>query len=102
MRRGVQPWASMTPSIRLERSPEVVRIMDALLVDLTRSRGSNLRVTLEIRGSSGEPDYPKDVADTVQSNARDLKQVRLRAELKAEASGSSNAQIRLAAGLPQP
>ena len=51
---------------------EVARIMDALLVELTRSRGSSLRVTLEIHGSAGEPGYPKDVVDTVQANARDL------------------------------
>ena len=51
---------------------EVARIMDALLVELTRSRGSNLRVTLEIHGAAGEPGYPKDVVDTVQANARDL------------------------------
>ena len=52
---------------------EVARIMDALLVELARSRGSNLRVTLEIHGAAGEPGYPKDVVDTVQANARDLK-----------------------------
>ena len=51
---------------------EVARIMDALLVELTRSRGSSLRVTLEIHGSAGEPGYPKDVVDTVRANARDL------------------------------
>ena len=39
--------------------------MDALLVELTRSRGSNVRVTLEIHGAAGEPGYPKDVVDTV-------------------------------------
>ena len=52
---------------------EVARIMDALLVELTRSRGSNVRVTLEIEGIAEKHGYPKDVVDIVKANARDLK-----------------------------
>ena len=47
--------------------------MDALLVELTRSQGSNVRVTLEIEGTTEEHGYPADVVDTVKANARDLK-----------------------------
>ena len=47
--------------------------MDALLVELTRSPGSNVRVTLEIEGTAEEHGYPEDVVDTVKANARDLK-----------------------------
>ena len=52
---------------------EVARIMDGLLVELTRTPGSNLRLTLEIAGRAGDDGYPKDVVDTVKANARDLK-----------------------------
>ena len=52
---------------------EVARIMDGLLVELTRSPGSNLRLTLEIEGTAGDPGYPRDVVETVKANARDLK-----------------------------
>ena len=52
---------------------EVARIMDGLLVELTRTPGSNLRLTLEIAGRAGDDGYPKDVVDTVEANARDLK-----------------------------
>ena len=52
---------------------EVARIMDGLLVELTRTQGSSLRLTLEIDGTVAEHDYPKDVVETVKANARDLK-----------------------------
>ena len=52
---------------------QVARVMDALLVELTRSPGSNVRVTLEIEGTAEEHGYPEDVVDTVKANARDLK-----------------------------
>ena len=51
----------------------VARIMDALLVELTRAPGSNVRVTLDLEGRAGEVGYPKDVVDIVKANARDLK-----------------------------
>ena len=51
----------------------VARVMDALLVELTRSPGSNLRVTLDLEGHAGASGYPKDVVDIVKANARDLK-----------------------------
>ena len=51
----------------------VARIMDALLVELTRSPGSNVRVTLDLEGYAGDNGYPKDVVDIVKANARDLK-----------------------------
>ena len=50
---------------------EVARIMDGLLVELTRTPGSQLRLTLEIYGTAAG--YPKDVVETVKANARDLK-----------------------------
>ena len=52
---------------------EVARIMDGLLVELTRTPGSTLRLTLEIDGRAGDDGYPKDVVDTIKANARDLK-----------------------------
>ncbi len=52
---------------------EVARIMDGLLVELTRAPGSRLRMSLEIDGRAGEGGYPEDVVDTVKANARDLK-----------------------------
>ena len=52
---------------------EVARIMDGLLVELTRTQGSTLRLTLEIDGTTVEQGYPKDVVETVKANARDLK-----------------------------
>ena len=52
---------------------EVARIMDGLLVELTRTDGSDLKLTLEIEGTSTREGYPKDVVDTVKANARDLK-----------------------------
>ena len=51
---------------------EVARIMDGLLVELTRERGSTVRVNVEIRGDAQETRYPTDVVDTVKANARDL------------------------------
>ena len=52
---------------------DVARIMDGLLVELTRSAGSEIKLTLEIEGTSGEAGYPTDVVDTVNANVRDLK-----------------------------
>ncbi len=52
---------------------EVARIMDGLLVELTRTAGSSLRLTLELEGTAVEQGYPEDVVDTVKANARDLK-----------------------------
>ncbi len=52
---------------------EVARIMDGLLVELTRTKGSTLRLTLEIEGAAAEQGYPEDVVETVKANARDLK-----------------------------
>ena len=52
---------------------EVARIMDGLLVELTRTKGSELKLTLELEGSSAEQGYPEDVVDIVKANARDLK-----------------------------
>ena len=47
--------------------------MDGLLVELTRTKGSTLRLTLEIDGVAADQGYPKDVVDTVKANAQDLK-----------------------------
>jgi len=52
---------------------EVARIMDGLLVELTRTGGSSLRLTLELEGTASELGYSEDVVDTVKANARDLK-----------------------------
>ena len=52
---------------------EVARIMDGLLVELTRTGGSSLSLTLELEGTAPEQGYPEDVVDTVKANARDLK-----------------------------
>ena len=52
---------------------EVARIMDGLLVELTRTKGSTLRLTLEIDGAVADQGYPKDVVETVKANAQDLK-----------------------------
>ena len=52
---------------------EVARIMDGLLVELTRTKGSALRLSLELEGTSFDQGYPEDVVDTVKANARDLK-----------------------------
>ena len=52
---------------------EVARIMDGLLVELTRVSGSTLRLQLEIEGAAGDGGYPEDVVDTVKANARDLR-----------------------------
>ena len=51
---------------------EVARIMDDLLVELTRAPGSRLRLHLEIEGEAEDGGYPEDVVDTVKANARDL------------------------------
>ncbi len=60
-------------SIDSERAGlEVARIMDGLLVELTRMPDSTLRLTLEIEGSAGGSGYPKDVVETVKANMRDL------------------------------
>ena len=52
---------------------EVARIMDGLLVELTRGNGSTVRVSVEIQGNAQDGGYPEDVVDTVKANARDLK-----------------------------
>ncbi len=52
---------------------EVARIMDGLLVELTRTGGSSLTLTLDLEGTAPEQGYPEDVVDTVKANARDLK-----------------------------
>ena len=52
---------------------EVARIMDGLLVELTRTTGSTLRLTLELEGMSTEQGYPEDVVKIVKANAHDLK-----------------------------
>ena len=52
---------------------EVARIMDGLLVELTRAPGSRLRLNLEIEGAAEDGGYPEDVVDTVKANARDLR-----------------------------
>ena len=50
----------------------VARIMDALLVELTRSPTSHVHVTLDLDGRAGERGYPKDVVDIVKASASDL------------------------------
>ena len=52
---------------------DVARIMDGLLVELTRTPGCTLRLTLDLDARAGDAGYPKDVVDTVKANARDLK-----------------------------
>ncbi len=52
---------------------EVAEVMDAILVELTRAQGSGIRVTLKLEGKAGEAGYPKDVVETVEANARDMK-----------------------------
>ena len=78
--RGEAPASAPRPKrffASLEIDPEragleVARIMDGLLVELTRVPGSALRLHLEIEGVAGDGGYPGDVVDTVQANARDL------------------------------
>ena len=52
---------------------EIARIMDGLLVELTRTKGSELRLTQELDGASAEEGYPNDAVEIVKANARDLK-----------------------------
>ena len=52
---------------------EVARIMDGLLVELTRAPGATIRVSVEIAGNAGNGGYSADVVETVDANARDLK-----------------------------
>ena len=60
--------------IKPERAvTEVARIMDGLVVELTRTQGSSLCLTLEIDGTTVEHGYPKDVVETAKANPRDLK-----------------------------
>ena len=48
--------------------------MDGRLVELTRTPGSSLQLSLEIDGRAADGGgYPKDVVDTVTANARDLR-----------------------------
>ena len=49
---------------------DVARIMDGLLVELTRTPGSTLRLTLELEGRAGESGYPKDVVDNLWRTSR--------------------------------
>ena len=42
-------------------------------MELTRTPGSNIALTLEIKGTGGEDGYPEDVIEVVKANARDLK-----------------------------
>ncbi len=63
-----------TIPIEAERAGlDVARIMDGLLVELTRTKGSSLRLILEIEGTVANDGYPQDVVETVKANARDLK-----------------------------
>ena len=52
---------------------EVASIMDGLLVEQTREKGSTVRVSIEIEGTAQEGGYPPDVVETVKANARNLK-----------------------------
>ena len=52
---------------------DVARIMDGLLVELTRAPGAEIKLTLEIEGAAGEGGYPPDIVEIVTANARDLK-----------------------------
>ena len=52
---------------------EVARIMDAFLVELTRSPDFSVRVMLDLAGHAGEEGYPKGVVEIVKANVRDLK-----------------------------
>ena len=52
---------------------EVARIMDGLLAELTRTRGSSLSLTVELTGKAPDEGYPDDVVETVRANARDLR-----------------------------
>lgn len=62
-----------TFSINEERAgPDVARIMDGILVELTRHSGNKIRVSLEVDGNAGTDGYPDDVVDTVLTNLRDL------------------------------
>ena len=78
--RGEAPASAPRPKrffASLEIDPEragleVARIMDGLLVELTRVPESRLRLHLEIEGVAGDGGYPGDIVDTVQANARDL------------------------------
>lgn len=47
--------------------------MDRLLVEFARTKGSTLRMTLELDGTSAEEGYPEDVVKIVKANAPDLK-----------------------------
>jgi hypothetical protein len=51
---------------------QVAKIAEEILFELTRPRGAELRLTLEIEGSASDG-YPDDVVDVVRSNLRDLK-----------------------------
>ena len=47
--------------------------MDGLLVELTRTDGSALQLTLELEGTTSKQGYPEDVVEVVKANAHDLK-----------------------------
>ena len=52
---------------------EVARIMDGLLAELTRPKGSSLKIVLDLEGTAPGEGFPGDVVETVKANARDLK-----------------------------
>ena len=52
---------------------EVARIMDGLLAELTRPKGSSLKIVLDLEGTAPGEGFPDDVVETVKANARDLK-----------------------------
>jgi hypothetical protein len=52
--------------------PQVAKIAEEILFELTRANGATLKLTLKIEGSMANG-YPNDVVDVVRSNIRDLK-----------------------------
>ena len=52
---------------------DVARIMDGLLAELTRPKGSSLKIVLDLEGTAPGEGFPGDVVETVKANARDLK-----------------------------
>ena len=72
-RRGRRRFFASIAAVPARAGLVVARIMDALLVELTRSPGSNVRVALDLEGHEGEIGYPKDVVDIVKANTHDPK-----------------------------
>ena len=66
-RRGRRRFFASIAAVPARAGLVVARIMDALLVELTRSPGSNVRVALDLEGHEGEIGYPKDVVDIVKA-----------------------------------